>query len=349
MMAATPHTIRNPSEVTGILERRAYISIYTSAIVDSLTRIGTSGKNLNPDAHDNDYDDDDDEYYTNEEEDAAYEEFTKAVFETLLKYDRLRLKEMGYESTPEEETWSIRWRGPIGTPLAKLRWDQLLDHDVVPNLDLTIRESHTDHNIGHERKSGGGVQAIVDQVARLGYQYLRSYRGFDDCAPDGGLHNSIRQIGDGVITNPKELVKCHRSVDYRMNTMKAADSYLRAMGIPPPQGKSCIEFDTRRVQDKIVGRDHYGTIDNQIRARRILFPRPIRDQCWFFSKSWDYLVAAIHFADFDSATIGTKLDELAVSVRQEIDYHRNLIKNIPEIREKRQKLFHAFGINHDDI
>ena len=132
-----------------------------------------------------------------------------------------------------------------------------------------------------------------------------------------------------------------------MDQMSTADEYLRAMSVPPPFDQKCHEFQTYGLAEKIdkhAGAARYRAILNLIFERSILFPDPLFEQGHQFYKGPQYLVAAFYKAGLSRKEVIEKLDTLAATVIQEIEYKKDTIKNDPEIKSKRRKLFRAFGI-----
>lgn len=133
-----------------------------------------------------------------------------------------------------------------------------------------------------------------------------------------------------------------------MNQMSTADEYLRAMSVPAPFDKKCHEFQTYQLADKIdehAGKGRYRAILDIIFDHPILFPAALPDQGHAFYKGAHYLVAAFYKAGLSREEVTKKLDTLASAVAQEVEYRTNMIKNDPEVKFKRQKLFHSFGVD----
>lgn len=194
---------------------------------------------------------------------------------------------------------------------------------------------------------GRSIQALVNQVSTLGGQYLESHKGFDQTAADGSLHNFIYRIQLGSETSKEILEDCLRTLEYRMDQMSTADEYLRAMSIPPPFDLKCHEFQTYQLPDRIdkpAGEGRYRSILDLIFEREVLFPDSLSEQGHQFYKGPQYLVAAFYEAGLPKKEMVEKLDTLVASVVQEIEYKKDILKNDPEIRSKRQRLLRAFGI-----
>ncbi|KAI4191060.1 MAG: hypothetical protein L6R41_000375 [Letrouitia leprolyta] len=390
MMAAGKNQPSRSWNYTTTLRLRACGSVFASALINAMTTIGATGRNLISEGNE---DDDDDEQEKTKEQEETYEEFTRAVYETLLKDVDRRGQVHGITFSAEADAWSMCWRERTGIPLAAFqkRWNQLEDHDADPHMhpgDLMNRDSYVTQEqeeeyrklkledggknlyegksaggygalgssigtsvLGKRKTSalcGGSIEAMAKQISCLGHQYLESYRGFETTGDDGALYRLITRIQRGDERSLEELQLCQRALDFRMGQMTTADDYMRAMQIPLPHGKLCHEFDVRGVVQG-VGEEKYEDIYGTIRARKILFPSPVEDQGRPFTKGIDYLVAAIHLAKLDKATTIGKLDALARTVKEELDHQKDMMKDIPEIRAKRQKLFRAFGVNLGNI
>ncbi|KAL8788895.1 MAG: hypothetical protein Q9213_001418 [Squamulea squamosa] len=195
---------------------------------------------------------------------------------------------------------------------------------------------------------GGNTQALINKVSILGEQYLASYQGFDNTGNDGALHNRINMIQQGKVRDETILYRCLRALDYRMNQMSMADDYLAILKVGLPEGKKCHEYQTKNLPD-IMPRGEYRSRIDLVFERSVLFPMPVDEQGHEFYKGAEYLVAAFYHANIDKSVMVEKLDALAMSISQDLEYHKNIVKEIPVVKSKRQKLFQDFGINLGSI
>jgi len=123
--------------------------------------------------------------------------------------------------------------------------------------------------------------------------------------------------------------------------MEMADRYVRFLRLPPPQGKTCREFDPHEFQHthrKEVSDKSWEQI-RESRERRLLFPLPTRgagrlaDQ---FIKPRDYLDAAWFYSRSEVSLdkYCYLLEMLEDRVSAQVDMTIGWLKTKPEICEK---------------
>ena len=197
--------------------------------------------------------------------------------------------------------------------------------------------------VDHRGYEHGGTHAGLLQVVRTqAIEYLDCFKGNDDTGEDGGLHSSLHRIIGGHETSEESLDSALRALRYRMNLMEMADHYLDLMGILPPNGLRCHEYDIGKTFDH-VGRAKFHDISEMILGREIIPPKPLDIQGRLFRKPRFYVVAAFHDAKTSKADVVKKLDWLAAILDQQTDLTNESLQRNPETASKRQKLFHAFG------
>lgn len=364
---------------------RACGPMFSTAMIEALTRLENKRPLM-------ELDEDDDTGHSEEQQSTYEDFSKTVYETLLQDVDRRGYQhDISFSAQDDawEMCWRERTGIPLGAYEA--RWNSLEDHDPDPQFhpgDPWNRDPHVtaaqeaEHSklkakdkgvhfyrdesasgsksetstvLGKRKTSGifgGSIQERISQVSSLGGQYLESYKGFDDTADDGSLHNHIYRIQQGLQTNVAILEKCLRTLQYRMDQMSTADEYLRAMSVSPPCGQRCHEFQTYRLSEKIdsrAGEGRYRSILNLIFERSVLFPDPLREQGHQFWKGPHYLVAAFYNANLSEKEVVEKLDTLAATVLQEIEYRKDMIKNDPEIKSRRQELFRAFGIESGRI
>ncbi len=362
---------------------RACGSMFTTAMLKKLTKVGATGKSL--------ADDDDDEetldYTENQQE--TFAEFTRTVHEHLLKDVDRRGYEHQLTFGAQDDAWQMCWGERTGIPLSRFkeRWENLEDWATDPTLHpgdpLNRDPGVTDEQLAEylhlksEAKSkgkqvsatrSGGVEgtgtvlgkrktswlyggsdvALVSMVSNLAAEYLGSYRGFDDTSTDGALHNTLRRIQSGEVKDMNEVERAHTALEYRMTAMSTADKYAQMMDIPPPKGQLCCEYDTHYIMNE-VGKDKFSTVFRLILDRRILFPDPTPNQGRFFAKGNHYLIAAFHHANTSKDIIVKKLDAPAATLDQALEQEKEVVKRDPEVTTKRRKLFQSFGVDLGSI
>ncbi|KAL8733587.1 MAG: hypothetical protein Q9166_001995 [cf. Caloplaca sp. 2 TL-2023] len=388
LMAASPNEGSHSWNITSTLGRRYCGSVFTTAMIEALTKVHPTEKSLmDPD--------DDGNSDKTEEQYASYEEFTRTIYHTLLYNVDRRGTDHGFTFSAEDDAWSMCWMDRTGIRLEdfKKRWDALEDADADPHLhpgDPQNRDPHVtpeqeaeyqrlkladndrnvyrgssksgqssavgssggSHSVLGKRKTsgmcGGSVQSLVMHISFIGGQYLESYKGFDTSGNDNALHNLINRIQLGEENDPAVLDEVLRSLDYRMSQMATADEHLEAMEVPRPFDKRCHEFNIKGIQNKI-GQDRFREMIDLIFERSVLLPSPVEEQGRPFYKGHIYLVAAFYYADSSMDAMVAKLDTLAASITQDLEYHKAFIKEIPAVKSKRQKLFQAFGISSGNV
>ena len=355
---------------------RACGSMFTTAVIEKLMR-DSAAKNKKLDDPETD------------EQEESIAELSKVVHEILLSdVDRRgHVHDMTFRA--QDDTWSMCWRERTGIPLGRFeeRWNQLPDHDADATLlpgDPFNRDPHvTDEQraryleqekldkeqnrqdsrpefgryeavgsaLGKRKPStlfGGSLESMIRLVSVRGAEYLNCYKGNDDTGDDGALHNMIRLIQSGQITGEPLVQEVLNSIEYRMNQMSTADKYLNMMDVPAPDGQQCHEYDTNKVLDQ-VGEKKYGSIQQMIFDRCILFPLPMKQQGRPFYKGNIYLIAAFHHANMPKDTVAEKLKELTAFLDRNLEQEVESLKRDPEVRKKRQRVYRAFGKAWDSV
>ncbi|KAL8981669.1 MAG: hypothetical protein Q9205_003613 [Flavoplaca limonia] len=202
---------------------------------------------------------------------------------------------------------------------------------------------------------GGTLQALINQVSCLGRQYLDSYNVPQNTGNDGSLWNRINRIHLGELTDRETVENVLRCIQYRMEQMTTADRYLAIMGVPPPMDQDCHEFDTKSFK-RDIDSGRYREMIDLIFERELLFPPPMNDsgnpalnQGLPFYKGHHYVIAAFYYAKMSKSAVIEKLDLLEASVKEVIEEEVAKYKQVPEIKSKRHKLFHVFGLDLGSI
>lgn len=357
-------------------------SMFTSALVQKLTRAGADSKSLI------DGDDDDADY--TEDQETSYAEFTRTVHERLLKDIDRRGYEHGLTFGDHDDAWSMCWGERTGIPLGRFkeRWDKLedwakdaalhpgdaIDRDpsvteeqLADYMKLRVEAKGKGKDVATATESGaygatgsalgkrktrglyGGTdRGLIGMVSKIGAEYLNSYPGGVDTADDGWLHHMVEWIQSGRETDMDIVEKVLNELHYRMTQMSFADKYLEMMEIAAPDGQSCCEHDTRRIR-KEVEEGKRLTMKRLIFDREVLFPRPVEGQGRPFYKGVDYLIAAFHHADTSKDVVIKKLDTLIATLDQNLEEETEMAKRDPEVCSKRRKLFRSFGLASDNM
>ena len=297
-------------------------SLFTSALVERLKRVGVAKRPL--------IDPDGDDELTLEQE-ILHEEFQKTVYDYLVR---------NVDRRDHEDGLKLGVTGEREMEYGDMRSEEKAERAKPEDLEISSSMSCRRENSG----SNGGIdRVLISRVCCLGAEYLNSYKGFDDTANDGGLHNRIRRIQSGEETRIDEIEYAYRRLDYRMTQMSTADNYLRVMDIPAPKGQLCCEYSTKKIIEE-VRKDKYSMIKRLILDRKVLFPRPVESQGRPFYKGMDYLIAAFHYANTSKFDVVKKLDALIVTLDNTLEQEKDMVKRDPEVASKRRKLFQSFGI-----
>lgn len=153
-----------------------------------------------------------------------------------------------------------------------------LEHESAPS---DSRDTCFSQRLGTlEELHTCGPSSQLRQLRQLGQVYLNSYSNFNDTGDDGPLHNLIRRIIRGHETDDQQLERARLNITYRMQQMSIADRYLEALGIPPPLGEQCHEWDVdRHYYTERKGRDERYAIKRMIfDDYEILFHGPVEEQ-----------------------------------------------------------------------
>ena len=201
--------------------------------------------------------------------------------------------------------------------------------------------------ISRKRKTsalyGGPDDGLREVVLETIDQYLDGYAGneFNDRA----LHSRLHSIRSGAVDDADFLEDVLQELHFHLQQITTTDEYLRFLGLPKPNNLHCYEFNTT-VAQSLMGEDKYNAILGAIHRRKVLFPAPTPGQGLAFSKGPDYLAIALHMASISGKDGRKMLDELADYVQRKLDVRNDDLKQRPEIRSKRARLFEAFGGTH---
>ncbi|KAL2054776.1 hypothetical protein ABVK25_005080 [Lepraria finkii] len=228
----------------------------------------------------------------------------------LSDVDRLgHVHDMSFRAQDDTWSMCWRERTGIPLGRFEERWNQLPDHDADATLlpgDPFNRDPHVtekqraryleeekldkEQNLQDSRREfgryeavrsalgrrkpstlfGGSLESMIRPVSVRGPEYINCYKGNDDTGNDGALHNMIRLIQSGQITEQPCVQEVLNSIEYRMNQMFTAEKYLDVMDVPAPDGQQCHEYNANKVLDQ-VGEKKCGSIQQMIFDRRILF------------------------------------------------------------------------------
>jgi len=354
---------------------RASGSMFTTAVVSKLTSL-SPGISLPEAAEDENY-----PVEKREAQEGTYGDFCSTIFEALLRDIDRRGLEHEITFSAQGDSWNSCFSQRVGIPLEdfKARWEALpvfpQDTRMHPG-NWTNRDPHVGSQAAKEymeirskatvtgseamateasgtvlgkRKTsalyGGEPNALLRQVSRVGQEYLNSYTGFDDSGDDGALHNLLHRIIHGLETDEAQLERAWLNIRYRMDQMSIADRYVEALGIQPPLGQQCHEWDSYRhsYKEKSKSDERYNIKRMIFDDYGVLFSSPSEDQGRPFYKGIDYVVAAIQQSGLSKPQMQAKLKELEKLVDAEVEGQKDFVRKDPEVSSKRQKLFQLYG------
>ena len=183
---------------------------------------------------------------------------------------------------------------------------------------------------------GGSVEAMRNQVLAIGMQYMQGNASTNDRAGNHGLHTLLGNIFQGKENRPQEFERALSQLEYRMSAQSTADYYLELMEVPLPGGQQCCEFDETLSYKWRTSDD--SAINEMLRQRAsVLFHYPLKNQGHSFLKGVTYVTIAFTAAGLPKDVIEQKLDALVAFIRREAEGQRRIVKEIPEVKTKRQK------------
>ncbi len=175
-------------------------------------------------------------------------------------------------------------------------------------------------------------------VFKLGEQYLESNYASDEAGDNHELHSRLRDIFGGKTDDPQKFEEALFQIKYRMSLMPTVDRYLDFMEVPYPNGQQCYEYNEADSWNWTSPDDHQ--ISEMLRERAsVLFPHPAHNQGRWFSKGVSYIGTALTLSSLSVAVIRQKLDVLVVIIEGELKQQAQLVKEVPEVKSKRQKLW----------
>jgi hypothetical protein len=223
------------------------------------------------------------------------------------------------------------WKKPI---------DRLLEREGVANkrtLSLMMR----------------GSRSLESWVRRRIQLYRKSNPGEDDLGGNQGLGTLMREAenyGQDGTASVETLDRTLRIIDYRLEVMRMADNYVEALGIDGPGKKCCAEWNREewvaengnhknpslfQVSCIISNVDHFK-----------LFPIPSKGLGPEYGKGYSYVKAALFCAakyqNWSLDRVNEALEELIQQVKEELVATKEIVKDLAEIKSKRQKVAEAF-------
>jgi len=352
-------------------------SIFTTIVIEKLTRYGDENRRLRDSSAI-----EDEEQEPNDEQTEAYSAFSKSVYQSLLEdVDRRGYEHVISFGSGDDDAWKMCWGERTGIPLAHFeqRWNrlqtwpagrELLAGDPQDRDPRVMQEAKDEYaeilkvardgreqypaKKAHEATGsvltnretralfGNNDESLIRIISSLGTQYLASYGPASDSGTDGGLSNTIQRISSGDERDMARVQRALTAIEYRMQTMATADRYLSIMQIERPCGQRCYEYDARGLLGR-VDLARYRVLKGLLCAREILFPEPMGDQGQGFCKGFEYLIAAFIDADMAVDVVVRKVDALVGVLDGELEVEMERVERDSDVALKRRNLFHAFG------
>jgi hypothetical protein len=181
--------------------------------------------------------------------------------------------------------------------------------------------------------------------------YRQSNPGDDDEGGNQGLGTLMRVVenyGQGAPASVEDLDRTLRMIDYRLEVMEIADKYLKRLGIDGPDKKSCAEWNEQQWVNGISD----GAILSQVGFLMAntdhfkLFPEPNEELGRRYGKGYAYIKAALFCAardrNWSRDRCAKALEWLIQQVEEELILTKDVVKDLVEVKTKRQKVAEAF-------
>lgn len=112
--------------------------------------------------------------------------------------------------------------------------------------------------IGRERSEQimeiANVDLVREQVLALSETYMSGSLGLMEQLPNYTLHGRIEDLEQGFFWNdPEVLTEMREELEYRLDVIRSADTYVEYLGLTGPNGKSCSEWN----RDEVGFAHHY--------------------------------------------------------------------------------------------
>ena len=356
-------------------------SMFTTAVIEKMTKYGGNNSLSTLAAGD-----EGEEEYT-EQQMESMSEFSRSVYETLLRDVDRRGMEHEFSFNAQDDAWSMCWRERTGIPLAALheRWNQLEDWESDQTFhpgDPQNRDPHVSQKTeeeyarrldearkgkGKENKASlpnapageapGGKRKISalyggEKEALVSVVSNVGSQYLASYGPDGDSGN------DGGLQNAVYRIQKGQERDTEtMEWVLRVIEYRTNSMAMADQYLEKMNISAPRNQrcceydatglEKKINQAKYRVLYKMLFDDYVLFPDPMEDQGQPFYKSRRYLIAAFDASGLPKTAIARKFNELVSSVDAEMDDHKEIVKRDPEVVAKRRKLFHAFDVLRD--
>ncbi|KAI4181982.1 MAG: hypothetical protein LQ346_006666 [Caloplaca aetnensis] len=173
--------------------------------------------------------------------------------------------------------------------------------------------------------------------------YLASFPGKDKLPSNRSVHWHIDWLMDQSVPFALErLASLDTKVEYRLQSMQAADIYVSVLGLTTPYGVTCARWDGTAPH---AARQR-GSPEEHARILRALkqsdlFPKPETEQGALFPKPLAYLATAIQISDVDEETLPTALQELLAAKNEAISAKVEALSRLETVKEAARLYFSA--------
>ncbi|KAF4625191.1 hypothetical protein G7Y89_g12977 [Cudoniella acicularis] len=199
---------------------------------------------------------------------------------------------------------------------------------------------------------GGSFKSFQNFVAQAARIYLNSFPGPHDGGDNLALHgllDSIIKPFPGENITYQMLESARAQLDYRLEIMDKAEKYVEHMGLREPLGQSCHEFNAEEYTCKHQHEKQWIEINENFYRHysSTMFPKPTPVAGRPFYKGSDYVIAAMDCNVNDGRMSLNQcieaLNKLKSHINMEIHAAKEAVKDLPDIRSKRQRVAEAFG------
>ncbi|KAI4144478.1 MAG: hypothetical protein L6R39_004167, partial [Caloplaca ligustica] len=363
----------HPKYITGVSESwgvsdslgRFCGSIYATAIIESLL---SEGAPLVDTEAEPECSKEAEACQSREKQSSTYNAFAESIYRILFTRVDSWAAVHDIRFSAQDDQWEMEWHRRTGLPLSHYadRWAML--REVKPDPDVTTaasrdpskatesedmsevrtgatgsREPSHDSTGARTPRTLSTLRSLVVHEARL---YLASFPGRDSLAPNTNLHNQIRKLLRGDPFGFDDLDWVHTVVEYRMDLMRAADTFIAALGIRKPGGQTCSHWDPDAWARSEENRQ-LDSSNSQLITRAVLeadlFPRPLARYGKKYTKPSAYVSCALKLAGVDAATLQAVIEELVAVKKQAITSKVNTISRFQSIRTAGQLYFKTLG------
>ncbi|KAL1964250.1 hypothetical protein VTN77DRAFT_7208 [Rasamsonia byssochlamydoides] len=216
----------------------------------------------------------------------TYIQLALSIFKTLKKIDRFGEEQMIHFSA-QDDSWETHYQQRVGLPLTsfKERRESLrpIASSDYQSPGITARNPEgTLRKVGTRRKRR--------QLKFLAKEYLTSYPGLDELAPNLALHQELRALLGGTENfNAEQLERLYNCVSYRLSALHEADEVRQHVGL---QFAGIFDYRVEDWRPTQCQRELQSRVLHLLRTQRVL-DKPLPGSGWSYPKPWHYLAIAL--------------------------------------------------------